>query len=283
MPARRCVNFLFALRRTPSFSVSRWSFADSLPQVRFRPSAPIPPRRLGYQIYALSDHQVSIPGFEVIIPDRSGYGQSTKPSIFNAGFHRLAVAETLAFMDALGIEQPILWGHSDGAVISAWMALLAPQRSRGIILEAVHYDRAKPHSREFFETMVRDPEAFGERVTAILAADHGPAWRDCIRGDGEAWLQIAALQSPHPDIYEGRLSEINTPVAIIHGANDPRTEPDELNHVFRELPAAQQHVIAGAGHSPHSERGSQQQVTERVHRIVEAWAGLVKVERNFSR
>jgi len=237
----------------------------------------------GYQIYALSDQQVSIPGFEVIISDRSGYGQSTKPSIFNAGFHRLAVAETLAFMDALGIELPILWGHSDGAVISALLALIAPQRCKGIILEALHYDRAKPHSREFFETMVRNPESFGERVTAILAADHGPTWRDCIRGDGEAWLQIAALQSPHPDIYEGRLSEIKSPVAIIHGQNDPRTEPEELQQVFRELPTAQQHVIAGAGHSPHSERGSQQEVTDRVRQIVQEWAGLVKVEHNFSR
>jgi pimeloyl-ACP methyl ester carboxylesterase len=225
----------------------------------------------GYQIYPLSEQRVSIPGVQVIIPDRSGYGRSTKPSIFNAGFHRLAVGETLAFMDALNLDRPMLWGHSDGAVIAAWMAVMAPQRCRGIMLEALHYYRVKPRSLEFFRTLARDQDGLGERVISILAADHGPQWRDPIRGDCEAWLEIAALNSSHPDLYEGRLSEIKTPVALLHGENDPRTEPDELDRVRRELPAAQPHIIPGAGHSPHSERGAQEEVARRVREVVMSW------------
>jgi len=225
----------------------------------------------GYQIYPLSEQQVSIPGVEVIIPDRSGYGQSTKPAIFAAGFHRLAVGETLAFMDAMEIDRPILWGHSDGAVISAWMGLMAPRRCRGMILEALHYYRNKPHSREFFTGMMRDQDSLGERVTSILARDHGEHWRDPIRGDGEAWLEIAALKSPHPDLYEGRLHKVPVPVALLHGLKDPRTGPDELDQVRRELPAAEPHFLAEAGHSPHSERGSQEEVARRVRNIVAEW------------
>lgn len=225
----------------------------------------------GYQIYPLSQQQVNIPGVQVIIPDRSGYGHSTKPSIFNAEFHRLAMGETLAFMDALGIGKAILWGHSDGAVISVWMGLTAPQRCRGVILEALHYYRVKPHSHEFFTTMMRDQDSLGPRVTSILESDHGPGWRDAIRGDGEAWLEIANLESPHPDLYEGRLSEMKVPVALIHGEADPRTEPDEIERVRREIPAAQAHIIAGAGHSPHSERGSEEEVARRVREIFAGW------------
>lgn len=225
----------------------------------------------GYQIYPLSEQQVSIPGVQVIIPDRSGYGQSTKPSIFNADFHRLAVHETLAFMDALDIDQPVLWGHSDGAVISAWLGLMAPARCRGMILEALHYYRVKPRSMEFFTRLARDQDGLGERLISTLSADHGASWRDPVRGGSQAWLEIAALKSPHPDLYEGRMSEIQVPVALLHGRDDPRTEPDEIDQVLRELPSAERHILAGAGHSPHSERGSQEEVARRVREIVRNW------------
>jgi pimeloyl-ACP methyl ester carboxylesterase len=225
----------------------------------------------GYRIYPLTEKQVSIPGVRVIIPDRSGYGRSTKPSIFSVDFHRLAVAETLALLDALGLEQAVLWGHSDGAVISAWMGLMAPGRCRGLILEALHYDRDKPHSREFFSSLAVNPDILGDRVVSILKADHGEQWRQPVRGDCLAWLEIAAMKSPHPDLYEGKLSEVKVPVALIHGQSDPRTEPDELSHVRRELPGAQFHILAGAGHSPHSERGFQEQVARRVCEIILSW------------
>lgn len=228
----------------------------------------------GYQIYPLTEQQLSIPGMQVIIPDRSGYGQSTKPSIFNAGFHLLALRETLAFMDALGMDRPVLWGHSDGAVIATWMGLLFPQRCRGLILEALHYYRGKPRSREFFTTMMRDQESPGPRVTSVLEKDHGPGWRDPIRGGGEAWLAIAALDSPHPDLYEGRLTEMKVPVAVLHGAEDPRTEPDEIDRVLKAIPAAEAHILAGAGHSPHSERGFQEEVARRVREILAGWKFL---------
>lgn len=225
----------------------------------------------GYQIYPLSEQQTAIPGVHLVIPDRSGYGHSTKPSIFSVDFHRLAVVETLAFMDALGIDQAVLWGHSDGAVIAAWMGLMAPQRCRGLILEALHYDREKPHSREFFTTLAANPDLVGKRVISVLKSDHGEQWRDPVRGDCQAWLEIAALKSPHPDLYEGRMSEIKVPVALIHGQSDPRTEPHELDHVRRELPNAQFHIMPGAGHSPHSERGFQEEVASRVRQILQGW------------
>lgn len=225
----------------------------------------------GYQIYPLTEQQVSIPGIQVLIPDRSGYGRSTKPSIFSVDFHRFAAAETLAVMDALSIDQAVLWGHSDGAVISVWMGILAPQRCRGLILEALHYDREKPHSREFFSTLAANPDILGERVISILKADHGEQWRDPVQGDCQAWLEIAALKSPHPDLYAGKLSELIVHVALVHGQSDPRTEPEELDHVRRELPSAEFHLIAGAGHSPHSERGFQQQVARTVREIIMGW------------
>lgn len=88
---------------------------------------------------------------------------------------------------------------------------------------------------------------------ATLAADHGADhWRTVLGSGGRAWLAIAA--SPGDDFFGGRLGELRVPALVLHGADDPRTEPGELERVQREVPAATLHLIPGGGHSPHSER-----------------------------
>jgi pimeloyl-ACP methyl ester carboxylesterase len=109
--------------------------------------------------------------------------------------------------------------------------------------------------------MAEDPDGFGARITTRLAADHGDDyWRTVLRAGGRAWLDIAA--TPAEDFYDHRLHEISVPVLVLHGAEDPRTEPGELDRVARELPGATIHRIAGAGHAPHSERGARDEATD---------------------
>ena len=55
--------------------------------------------------------------------------------------------ETLLVMDALGIGQAALWGHSDGAVMAAWVGFLAPTRVRALVLEALQRDRGQGCAR----------------------------------------------------------------------------------------------------------------------------------------
>jgi pimeloyl-ACP methyl ester carboxylesterase len=231
----------------------------------------------GYEMYPLSESQTSLPGTQVIIPDRSGYGRSTKPAIFREDFHHLAAAETLAFLKALNIRQCILWGHSDGAVIAAQIGLLNPPPAdftfHGLILEALHYYRVKPHSMEFFTSLAANPDLLGPRVISILSRDHGEQhWRDAVRGDCQAWIEIAdAARDGRRDLYDGRMSQIRVPVALVHGEKDPRTEPGELEQVQRELPSAQVHILPGGEHSPHTDRGSQEECGRVIGGIVEGW------------
>src|SRR5258705_786278 len=118
----------------------------------------------GYEMYPFN-RQIEAFGKDqrIIIPDRSGYGRSTQIiDDLSSDFHYLAASETLSFLDALGIERAVLWGHSDGAVIAAIIGFTAPQRVSGLILEAFHYYRRKPASKHFFETLAHHPEALGE-------------------------------------------------------------------------------------------------------------------------
>jgi len=209
----------------------------------------------GYSVYPFGK-QIDALGrdFGIVIPDRSGYGQSGQLDTLPLDFHRRAAGETLALLDALHVEKAVLWGHSDGSVIAAMLGLENPERFPAIILEAFHYLRSKPLSSQgFFENMLRDPESVGPRVVETLKAEHGDKyWKHVLRMNGEAWLALARDARPTPDLYGGRLHELKTAVLVMQGARDPRTEPGENAAVDLELPRAVQ-LVENGGHSPHSE------------------------------
>ena len=209
----------------------------------------------GYHIYPINKQLHALADYRVLIPDRSGYGLSTKPVDFGCDFHVRAAQETFAFLDALGINDAVIWGHSDGSVIAAWMGLMAPERCRGLVMEAFHYVRRKINSRAFFEDMASTPEKFGERVSAVLAHEHGePYWRELVQTEGRTWLEIAKLaDSGTEDLFDGRLGELQVPAVIIQGARDPRTDPGEMAAVQNALPSAQIRMIEAGEHCPHSE------------------------------
>jgi pimeloyl-ACP methyl ester carboxylesterase len=70
----------------------------------------------GYGVYPI-DRQIEDRQIEAldgqcrfVIPDRSGYGRSTRvPGEMPADFHRRAAEETLLVLDALGIERAVFW------------------------------------------------------------------------------------------------------------------------------------------------------------------------------
>jgi pimeloyl-ACP methyl ester carboxylesterase len=225
----------------------------------------------GYEVYPFDKQIESLADrFRILIPDRSGYGRSNRISSLPADFHLRAALETRGFLDALQIDRAVLWGHSDGAVIATFIGLDAPARCEGIIFEAFHYYRVKEGSRAFFGAMAQDPESLGERVTTALAREHGDDyWKEIILLNGEAWLRINA-ESRHPkaDLYGGRLSELTPPAIFIHGGRDPRTEPDELEAIRRELPSIPIHIIEVGSHSPHSQGAASAECTSIAERFL---------------
>ena len=217
----------------------------------------------GYRVYPF-DRQIEVfdSRFRILIPDRSGYGHSSLVTgEMPLDFHRRAAAETTAFLDALGIERAILWGHSDGAVIAAMTGLVRPDRCECLILEAVHYLRKKPGSRAFFERFAAHPEDLGEETKKLLAEDHGQNhWQMVLRRNCQAWFRIAdQVQPTEGDLYDGRLGELRVPTLFLHGSLDPRTEPGEMESVCKALPHATMQFIPSGKHSPHSEEAAFQE------------------------
>jgi len=226
----------------------------------------------GYEVYPF-DRQIAAfeKRFRILIPDRSGYGHSTRVGEdMPLDFHRRAAAETVALLDALGIRKAIFWGHSDGSVIAAMMGLYFPDRCERLIFEAFHFLKRKPGSRAFFERFAAHPEDLGEETKALLVKDHGAEnWKTVIRRNCAAWFRMAdAVKRPDEDVYEGRLGELTPPTLFIHGRLDPRTEPEEMESVRKALPNAILSFIENGKHAPHCEEAAFEECNQRAREFL---------------
>jgi pimeloyl-ACP methyl ester carboxylesterase len=228
----------------------------------------------------------------IVIPDRSGYGQSSAIESLTTDFHQRAMEETRSVLDVLGLERPVVWGHSDGAIIALLLALAAPHRIAAVIVEATHFFKKKPRSRAFFDGLIANPESLGRATASTLARDHGSDWPRVIERHSRAWRQIAEeAESDSEDFYGGRLGEIVVPVLMIHGARDPRTEPGEIDALREALEGRPQRpgpselggarveapcrrtqvvVLSDGGHSPHSEPTTADDVTRLAREFIRA-------------
>ena len=103
---------------------------------------------LGAQLrnfYALVEHLA--PKFHVICVDRPGCGYSTRPAHVSASL--LGQADTIAkLLASLGLEKPIIVGHSYGGALALALALNHPERVGGLALVAplTHAQDVVPHA-----------------------------------------------------------------------------------------------------------------------------------------
>jgi pimeloyl-ACP methyl ester carboxylesterase len=72
-------------------------------------------------------------GYRVIAPDQVGFCKSAKPERYQYGLHTLA-ANTKALLDQLGVQRPILVGHSMGGMLAARYALQYPDAVSRLVL-----------------------------------------------------------------------------------------------------------------------------------------------------
>ncbi|NDJ74907.1 MAG: alpha/beta hydrolase [Chloroflexi bacterium] len=70
---------------------------------------------------------------DVVLIDARGHGFSDKPETGYASTDH--AADVVGVIDALGLDRPVLLGHSMGAEVAAHVAATYPDRVRGVILE----------------------------------------------------------------------------------------------------------------------------------------------------
>jgi pimeloyl-ACP methyl ester carboxylesterase len=185
-------------------------------------------------------------GRRTVTFSRFGHGDSDAPlqPRTPAFFHTEALEVLPALLAALGIERPVLVGHSDGASIAlihasehpvTAVAVLAPHVFvEEICLQSIREIRAVYEQGELRERMARrhrDPDA----------AFYG--WND-------VWLDPAFPAWSIEDV----LPRIAVPVLAIQGRDDEYGTLEQIHRISAAVHGPARELVVGGGHSPHLER-----------------------------
>ncbi len=220
----------------------------------------------GLGINGFHYQEKTLADFRLIVPDRRGYGQSTPSTGFDADFHWQHAADLLQLLEALQLDQVRVWGHSDGAVIGAIMALQQPDRIRALVFEGGHLYNRKAESNSQMRAIYADPSLLPEAARIKLAQYHGDEyWPQVIRNWSGAWIELHQREG---DLYHERLSQIRCPVLILHGAHDEHTPVGEMEELARRIPQARLVIFPEGGHSLHDQRETRERCTQEVREFL---------------
>jgi pimeloyl-ACP methyl ester carboxylesterase len=72
-------------------------------------------------------------GYRVVVPDQIGFCKSSKPAHYQYSFQQLA-RNTQSLLASLGVDKPVIAGHSTGGMIAVRYGLMFPQDVRQLVL-----------------------------------------------------------------------------------------------------------------------------------------------------
>ena len=187
-------------------------------------------------------------GRRAVVYDRYGYGDSEvlqEPRVDARFMHREGLEALPGVLGALGIENPVLVGHSDGASISLIYAGTHPVAGLVVLAPHVFIEKSNLESirriRAAFETTDL-PQRFAKYHTDPRKTFY--LWND-------AWLDPAF---EHWNIEE-YLPGIRCPVLAIQGEQDEYGTRAQLEAIRRQVKGpCELLMLPGCGHSPHRDR-----------------------------
>jgi pimeloyl-ACP methyl ester carboxylesterase len=177
--------------------------------------------------------------------------------------HHEAKVVLPALLAALGIERPILLGHSDGGSICLIYAGGAPVNApRALILEAPHVFVEDVTVRSI--ARIRDGYATTD-LRAKLSRHHEHP-DEMFDGWTKIWLDPAFRAWNIEDSLPG----VQCPVLVIQGENDEYGTLEQVAAIRGGVTGAEARVLENCGHSPHrdQEKATLKAITDFVRTVL---------------
>ncbi|HEV3469680.1 MAG TPA: alpha/beta hydrolase [Pyrinomonadaceae bacterium] len=190
-------------------------------------------------------------GCGALVYSRAGYGKSDpvtlpRPVSF---MHDEALVTLPEVLDAAGVREAILVGHSDGASIALVYAGAARDgRLRGLVLEAPHVFVEDLSVASIRRAAAQYREGGLKRA---LKRHHGANTECAFWGWNRVWLD-PAFRSWNIEEY---LPRITVPVLVIQGAEDEYGTPRQVEAIERGCAGPVRSVLLReCGHGPHRDQ-----------------------------
>jgi pimeloyl-ACP methyl ester carboxylesterase len=187
-----------------------------------------------------------------------GHGDSDKPS---TGYRVEDFAgDVVPLLDALGIDQAVLVGHSGSCLVARRVALDHPDRVAGLVLEASPTTlRGDANLEEFVESIVstlQDPidAGFARAFVADTSSDDLPAQlvdelvTELVNVPARVWKETFAGLQIYDDTAE--LESITVPTLLVWGDADHLVTRAMQDALVGRIDGAELRRYEGVGHTP---------------------------------
>lgn len=162
--------------------------------------------------------------YTVYVTESRCHGQSSDPGVIS---YELMAKDTAEFCEALGIEKPVVMGHSDGAIIAICLAADYPDLPGAIISCGAN----------------SKPSAFWSYFTI------GVKINDMFKKD-----KLNDMMLTQPNFTAEYLAQITCPTYIVCGEYDIMMFSDTL-FLRNSIPGSDLLVVKGANHGSYISRG----------------------------
>jgi pimeloyl-ACP methyl ester carboxylesterase len=138
--------------------------------------------------------------WDVVACDARGHGQSAAPKDGYSGEDQ--AEDVLGLIDALGLERPVLMGHSMGGETVAWAAIKRPEAIRAVVLEdsGLHSprpggseDEQRDRLRKGLTAWIRSLQDKTADELVEMVQQNDPRWPD---EDRRPWAESKLAISP---------------------------------------------------------------------------------------
>jgi proline iminopeptidase len=212
---------------------------------------------------------------QLIYLDLRGQGRSGQTPLETCTVEQMA-DDTAAFCRVLGLEHPVVLGHSFGGAVALTLALRHPDLAGRLVLvdttacwsadhtealallEAWHGPAVRAAARSMEGDTSAEAEAdFDRLVFPTYVWD--PALRDPVMAAVGRSGYVPALAHHYwdrlADAYDlrARLGEIRWPTLVVVGERDWRTPPSASQAIAAGIPGAELVVLPGVAHFPFAE------------------------------
>jgi len=183
----------------------------------------------------------------VLLYSRAGHGNSKGPLAQRGDLsYRNEVQSVIpTLLEHFDIKRPVIFGHSEGAVI-------------GILYASVNHDVA---SLILESPFLVASASVGERVRRTTAEYPASQLQERLAKyhlDADAvfysWAQWAGALPDGELAFARSLSSVDCPVLVLQGPDDPFGTSEHTESLVAALPSAVRKEIIGAEHTPHRER-----------------------------
>jgi pimeloyl-ACP methyl ester carboxylesterase len=215
------------------------------------------------QTPALAEH------FRVYLPERRAHGRTADVS--GPITYEIMAQDTIAFVEAVGIERAHLVGWSDGALVGLLVALWRPELvgKLALMAQGVNWEGARPELAPFLGRTTREmvPPQLKQAYEAL--SPDGPAHLDAVLD------KLLALWNTDPAFPLSDLERVAAPALVLAADDDIFLSIEHAAAMQRALPDSQLAVVPGASHAVPLEK------PELVNRLILDFLAEDQVEKRF--